>query len=131
MHPEEPEEIARVAKAAKPPASALLAALQDAPEHVRVVAMGHELLAAFVLAELPGGVEEISGLAFSEAGMSAGAERAAVEYVVGAARFGGKKAVEVVARTGSAEARHLEREGFKPAGKAAAGEQRFRLALKG
>ena len=130
MHPEEAGEIAAVAKEASSGGAVLAAVLSEHPERVRVVHMGHELLGAFVLTELESGVEEISGLALRAEGLSAGAERAVVEYVVGAARFARKKAVEVVAHPHSAESRHLEREGFRPSGKGTKDEQRYRIEVK-
>lgn len=130
MRPNEAGEIAAVAKEADSGGAVLAAVLSEHPERVRVVHMGHELLGAFVLSELEGGVEEMSGLALRAEGLSAGAERAVVEYVVGAARFARKKAVEVVAHPNSAESRHLEREGFRPSGKGTKDEQRYRIEVK-
>jgi len=130
MHPNEAEQIEAVAREAASGGAVLAKALQEHPERVRVVHMGHELLGAFVLTELEGGVEEIAGLALRAEGLSAGAERAVVEYVVGAARFARKKAVEVVAQPHSAESRHLEREGFRPSGKGSQDEQRYRIEVK-
>lgn len=130
MHPDEAAKIAEVANEADSGGKALSLALSLRPERVRVVHFGHELLGAFVLMELEGGIEEISGLTLRPEGLSAGAERAVVEYVVGAARFARKKAVEVVAHPHSAESRHLEREGFLPSGKGTKDEQRYRIEVK-
>ncbi len=130
MQADEAGAIADVAKEAESGGGALEACLAAHPERVRVVHIGHELLGAFVLTELDGEVEEISGLALRAEGLRAGAERAVVEYVVGAARFARKKAVEVVAHRDSAESRHLEREGFRPSGKGTADEQRYRIDVK-
>ena len=126
----EAAEVAREAREADPKAPALEEALAAHPDRVRVAEIGHERVGAFVLAELEGGVEEISGLALTLSGRSAGAERAVVEYVVHAAKFGGKRAVEVLAPEGSAEARHLLREGFHAEGGPAKGLVRFRIDLK-
>lgn len=130
MHPHEAAEVLRAAKGAKPPSEALEEAVAKHPERVRVAHLGHEHTGAFVIAELEGGVEEITGLAMSDVGRSSGAERAVIEYIVGAAKFGGKRAVEVVAPEGSAEARHLVAEGFRPFGAPAHGLARFRIDLK-
>ncbi len=130
MQADEAGQIAAVAKEAASGGAVLASALASHPERVRVVHMGHELLGAFVLAELEGGVEEISGLALRAEGLSAGAERAVVEYVVGAARFARKRAVEVVAHPHSPESRHLEREGFRPSGQGTKDEQRYRIDVK-
>jgi hypothetical protein len=126
----ESADVARAAREANPKAPALEEALSAHPERVRVAEIGHERVGAFVLNELEGGVEEISGLALTEIGLRAGAERAVVEYVVSAAKFGGKRAVEVVAPEGSAEARHLLQEGFHAEGGPAKGLIRFRIELK-
>ena len=130
MHPHEADEVVRAARAVKPPAAPLEAAVKAHPERVRVAHLGHEHAGAFVLTELDGGIEEISGLALTGVGSSAGAERAVVEYVVNAAKFGGKRAVEVVAPEGSSEARHLASEGFHPEGEAPKGLARYRIDLK-
>jgi len=130
MQPDEQAEVLQAAKAAKPRAAALEEAVANHPERVRVAHLGHEHAAAFVLTELEGGIEEISGLALAPAGLAWGAERAVVEYVVSAAKFGGKRAVEVVAPEESAEARHLLAEGFRPFGAAERGLARFRIELK-
>jgi hypothetical protein len=130
MAAHESADVARAAKEANPKAPALEEALSVHPERVRVAEIGHERVGAFVLAELEGGVEEISGLALTEIGLRAGAERAVVEYVVSAAKFGGKRAVEVIAPEGSAEARHLLQEGFHAEGGPLKGLVRFRIDLK-
>jgi len=129
MHPDEAAKVAADAKAGGAPSHALDEALANHPERVRVAQIGHEHVAAFVLTELEGGVEEISALSLSEVGMRAGAERAVVEYVVSAAKFGGRRAVEVLAPEGSAEARHLLAEGFRAGAKTGAGLVRFRIDL--
>jgi hypothetical protein len=130
MAPHEADEVRRAARGAKPPAPALADAVDQHPERVRVAHLGHEHVGAFVLTDREGGVEEISGLALTEVGVSSGAERAFVEYIVHAAKFGGKRAVEVVAPEGSAEARHLVGEGFRPFGAPQGGLARFRIDLK-
>ena len=130
MHPHEADEVLGAARKAKPRAAALEEAVAQHPDRVRVAHLGHEHVGAFVLAELEGGVEEISGLAITETGVSSGVERAVVEYIVHSAKFGGKRAVEVVAPEGSAEARHLVAEGFRPSGAAEKGFARFRVDLK-
>lgn len=130
MRPGEAETLKRTALNAGPRGSPLLEAVAGHPERVRVAEMGGEVLGAFVLTELQGGVEELSGMNINEEGRKTGAEGAIIEYVVHAARFGGKRAIEVVAETGSAEARRLEAEGFEPKDEPRAGEKRYRMNLK-
>lgn len=130
MHAHEGALVLEAARASKPRAAALEEAVGSHPDRVRVLHLGHEHAGAFVLTDLAGGVEEISGFALTPVGMSAGAERAVVEYLVNAAKFGGKRAIEVLAPVDSAEGRHLAREGFRPMGAAAEGLQRFRIDLK-
>jgi hypothetical protein len=130
MHPYEAKEVLDAAKGATPEAAPLTDAVAHHPERVRVAHIGHEHVGAFVLTELDGGVEELSGLALTEEGLRSGAERAVVEYVVSAAKFGGKRALEVVAPEGSAEARHLLSEGFHAQGDPARGLARFRIDFK-
>ncbi len=130
MHPTEADEVLAAARGAKPPAAPLTDAVAHHPERVRVAHIGHEHVGAFVLTELDGGVEELSGLALTDEGLRSGAERAVVAYVVSAAKFGGKRALEVVAPEGSAEARHLIAEGFHAQGDPARGLARFRIDLK-
>jgi len=96
---------------------------------VRVVHIGTEVLGAFILNELEGGIEEIEALTLNEEGRKTGAERTVIDYVVSAARFARKRAVEVLAPPGTEESRHLEGLGF--AVKASGGAlKRYRLDLK-
>jgi hypothetical protein len=110
-----------------PSSSALLEALAAHPESVRIVHIGAEYLGAFVLTELKGGVEEVSGISLTEEGLKTGAERAVISYVLHAAKFARKKSVEVLAAAGSPEALHLEAEGFKASGAAEGGSRRFKI----
>jgi hypothetical protein len=126
----ETEAVRLHAKDAGASAAPLEAAIGRSPERVRVVHMGAEYLGAFVLSELQGGVEEVSGLALTDEGLKTGAERAVLSYVLHAARFARKRAVEVVAPVGSPEARHLEQEGFRPVGEASSGSRRYRVEVK-
>ncbi len=119
------------ATAAKGPARVVLEeALSNEPALVRVVHVGEEVVGAFVLRDLKGGVEEVSGLHLTSEGQSVGAERAALEYVVSAARFAHKSAVEVIAPTGSGEARHLVELGFHKVSEMEGNLVRYRFELR-
>ena len=129
MHQEEAAEVRKIGQGAGELGAPLVKASSTAPHSVRVVHIGHEVLGAFILNELEGGVEEVEALTLNDEGRKTGAERTVIDYVVSAARFARKKAVEVVAPPGTEEARHLEALGF--AGKGAAGlRRRYRLDLK-
>jgi hypothetical protein len=130
MAADEADAVRKHARGAGPSSAPLTAAIANTPERVRVVHMGAEYLGAFVLSELQGGVEEVSGLSLTEEGLKTGAERAVLSYVLHAAKFARKRAVEVVAPPGSAEARHLEEEGFRPMGEASGGSRRYRVEVK-
>jgi len=117
--------------AAKGPARVVLEdAVSNEPALVRVVHIGEEVVGAFVLRDLKGGVEEVSGLHLTSEGSSAGAERAALEYVVSAARFAHKSAVEVIAPSNSGEARHLVELGFHKVGDMDGSLVRYRFELR-
>lgn len=131
MHGNELAAVTRVVEAAGEGAAPLRDALAKDPHSVRVVHIGHEVLGAFLLSYLPGDVEEVSCLTLNEEGTNSGAEPLVLDYVVKAARFSRKKAVEVVAAPGSSEAVHLEALGFAKSGDASGGRARWRLALRG
>jgi hypothetical protein len=105
-------------------------AVSNEPALVRVVHIGEEVVGAFVLRDLKGGVEEVSGLHLTSEGASAGAERAALEYVVSAARFAHKSAVEVIAPSNSGEARHLVGLGFRKVSDMDGSLVRYRFELR-
>lgn len=130
MHANEVAAVKLVADAAGDAAGPLRAAVDQNPHAVRVIHIGHEVLGAFLLTDMPGHVEELSCLTLTDEGAGSGAEPLVLDYVVKAARFSRKKAIEVVAPPDSAEAVHLGALGFVDAGEAGAGRQRYRLTLK-
>ncbi len=130
MHSEEASAVLAIATAGGEGARELDRALAEDPHAVRVIHIGHEVLGAFLLNELPGHVEQVSCITLNEEGKRSGAEPLLLDYVVKAARFSRKEAVEVVARSDSVEAAHLLATGFAPAGEAPGGRTRYRLTLK-
>jgi hypothetical protein len=129
MHANEVSAVVAVAEAGGEAARPLRAAIDSDPHRVRVVHIGHEVLGAFLLAELADHVEEVSCITLTEGGRRSGAEPMLLDYVVKAARFSRKHAVEVVAAPGTAEAVHLEAIGF--ARVTSSLPARYRLKLRG
>jgi hypothetical protein len=129
MRHDEADAVKKIGLSAGPDGAPLVKASLAAPHSVRVVHMGHEVLGAFILNELDGGIEEIEALSLNEEGRKTGAERTVIDYVVSAARFAHKSAVEVLAPPGTEESRHLEGLGFAVKGSGGA-LKRYRLALK-
>jgi hypothetical protein len=131
MHTHEAAAVTAVAAAGGESARPLALAVAADPHHVRVVHMGHEVLGAFLLADLPGHVEEVSCITLNDEGKRAGAEPLLLDYVVKAARFSRKRAVEVVTWKGSAEEAHLSALGFQRAEDGGEAGLRYRLKLRG
>ncbi len=131
MHADEVSEVTAVADAGGKAARLLRQAVTDDPHAIRVVHMGSEVLGAFLRAEIKDQVEEVSCLTLNEEGRRTGAERALLDYVVKAARFSRKRAVEVLAVPRSSEALHLESMGFDARGPLEGELARYRLVLRG
>jgi len=131
MHAGEEPAVAAVARAGGDAARELAAAVASDPHAVRVVHMGAEVLGAFLVADLKDQVEQVSCITLSDEGRRTGAEPLVVDYVVKAARFSRKRAVEVVAPPGSSEARHLEALGFVRSVETDGEGARYRLNLRG
>jgi len=129
MHHDDAPHVKTIGEGAGPSGAPLVKASQGAPHSVRVVHIGHEVVGAFILNELEGGIEEIEALTLNEEGRKTGAERTVIDYVVSAARFARKRAVEVLAPPGTEESRHLEGLGFAAKGTGGA-LKRYRLDLK-
>ena len=131
MHEGDAAAVSAIAAAAGDAARDLTSAVARDPHSVRVVHMGHEVIGAFLLAELQDRVEEVSCITLNDAGRRSGAEPLVLDYVVRTARFSQKAAVDVVPSADSSEPGFLKALGFeRSAGTKGEGE-RYRLRLKG